>query len=121
MKLASWSSNVQLSIWAWFAVVLYLSPTCVSAIAAGSSTHDPSLSLRAALVSVVRESDLTAILTSINQLEDAFNSEYHYDWVFFSSEPLSNTFHARTSNATRASCLYEVSRENWRASVASSA
>lgn len=124
MKLAFWPPNVLLSIWAWFAVVLHFSPSCIAAnaysSASSSSNHEPNL--RAALVSVVHESDLPAILSSVQQLEQTFNADYQYDWVFFSAEPLSDTFRSKTSNATRASCLFEViPREHWRSSVASSA
>ncbi|KAF5134810.1 Alpha-1,2 mannosyltransferase KTR1 [Metarhizium anisopliae] len=44
----------------------------------------------------------------MHQLEDAFNSRYNYDWVFFSTAPLSEEFRRLTSNATTATCVYEV-------------
>ena len=69
---------------------------------------------RAALVSFAHENDLNAILGSVSQLEDRFNSRYQYDWIFFSTAPLSDEFKRLTSNATTAVCLYEIiSGENW--------
>ncbi|QUC21037.1 uncharacterized protein UV8b_05278 [Ustilaginoidea virens] len=46
------------------------------------------------------------------QLEDAFNRKYMYDWIFFSTEQLSEKFRRYTSNATLATCIYEVIRNS---------
>jgi mannosyltransferase len=65
-------------------------------------------------VSLVHENDLSPVLTSIRELETTFNSKYKYDWVFFSTEPLGEKFRRETSNATGATCLYEViPRNDW--------
>ncbi|KAG5953239.1 hypothetical protein E4U53_006252 [Claviceps sorghi] len=48
----------------------------------------------------------------MSQLEDAFNNKYKYDWVFFGVETLSDRFRQLTSNATAATCIYEVARQN---------
>ncbi|KHN95896.1 alpha-1,2 mannosyltransferase KTR1 [Metarhizium album ARSEF 1941] len=63
---------------------------------------------RAALVTLAYEYDLEPLLSSMHQLEQAFNSRYNYDWVFFSTVPLSEEFRRLTSNATTATCVYEV-------------
>lgn len=53
-------------------------------------------------------------MSSVSQLEETFNSRYHYDWVFFSTHPFSEDFRRLTSNATNATCVYEViSDELW--------
>ena len=79
------------------------------------SLSDADNSPRAALVSITHEDDLPAVLFTIHQLEETFNEQYQYHWVFFSKEPLSETFRRQTSNATKAICLYEVmSPEHWR-------
>lgn len=67
---------------------------------------------RAALVTLVHDYDLEPLLSSIHQLEDAFNKKYNYDWVFFSTEPLSDEFRRITSNATSSTCVYEVVRQD---------
>lgn len=70
--------------------------------------HATDVNPRAALVALAYEHDLGPLLSSIHQLEDAFNNRYNYDWVFFSTEPLSDEFRRFTSNATTATCIYEV-------------
>ncbi|KAI6759649.1 hypothetical protein HG530_010329 [Fusarium avenaceum] len=82
---------------------------CGSALS--SSADAP---LRAALVTVVGEADLPATLFSIKQIEDNFNNRHLYDWVFFSVHDLPEKFKEQTSNATNATCLFEViPKENW--------
>ncbi|RDA83608.1 hypothetical protein CP532_2867 [Ophiocordyceps camponoti-leonardi (nom. inval.)] len=90
-----------LALWAWCFLWYchYLSP-----VAATSTDHPP----RAVLVSFARENDLPAVLSSVSQLEETFNRRYGYDWVFFSTSPLSEDFRRLTSNATDAACVYEV-------------
>ncbi|PHH86731.1 hypothetical protein CDD83_9827 [Cordyceps sp. RAO-2017] len=71
---------------------------------------------RAVLVSLTHEHDLYPMLSSISQLEDTFNGRYRYDWVFFSTGSLSEEFRRLTSNATKATCIYEVIRHgSWSA------
>ncbi|WYZ38014.1 hypothetical protein EsH8_II_001520 [Colletotrichum jinshuiense] len=64
--------------------------------------HLKELSPRAAFVSLVAEQQLEQMVASIAQLEQRFNDKYHYDWVFFSHEELSEEFKEVTSNATAA-------------------
>lgn len=67
---------------------------------------------KAAFVSLAHERDLPAVLSSMSQLEETFNHRYHYHWVFFSIQPLSEEFKRQTSNATGAICIYEVISEH---------
>ncbi|KAF5670221.1 mannosyltransferase [Fusarium heterosporum] len=70
--------------------------------------------LRAAMVTLVQEADLPATLFSIKQIEDNFNNRHLYDWVFFSVQNLPEKFKEETSNATNATCIFEViPNENW--------
>ncbi|KAI6777677.1 uncharacterized protein J7T54_003825 [Emericellopsis cladophorae] len=72
-------------------------------------------SLRAAIIALIDEPDLPRIIDTVVQLERSFNEEYEYDWIFFSSTDLSETFRRQTSNATKFTCLYEIiSNEHWR-------
>lgn len=103
--------SVRLVAWACVVLWLHLLPFVNSlAVSAVSTDHAP----RAVLVSLAHEDDLRPILSSIHQLEDTFNSRYSYDWVFYSTKPLSDKFRRLTSNATNATCIYEVVRDaNW--------
>ncbi|KAM4063198.1 glycolipid 2-alpha-mannosyltransferase [Hirsutella rhossiliensis] len=85
----------------WFGLLL---PSNKLAVSMASADRPP----RAVIVSLAHEHDLRPILSSISQLEETFNSRHRYDWVFFSTRPLSEQFRRLTSNATKAACLYDV-------------
>ncbi|KAM5370927.1 hypothetical protein ACJZ2D_008240 [Fusarium nematophilum] len=97
-------------LWAGLLVLLHLT-TFVRGLASSPYTDTPP---RAALVTLTHEDDLGAMLFTMKQLEDKFNSRYHYHWVFFSTQELGDDFKELTSNATNATCIYEViPDENW--------
>ena len=52
---------------------------------------------RAALISLVRNSELAGIVQSMTQLEHHWNHKYNYPWVFFNDEPFSDIFKVRGS------------------------
>ncbi|RFU81253.1 glycosyltransferase family 15 [Trichoderma arundinaceum] len=93
---------------AWIFLLFQLS-SFVHGLAISSATDQRP---RAAFVSLAHEHDLPAVLSSISQLEETFNHRYHYHWVFFSMQPLSEEFRRQTSNATGAICIYEVIAED---------
>ncbi|KAM0225565.1 hypothetical protein ACHAQD_001503 [Fusarium lateritium] len=96
----------------WARVIIFLHFTLFVCGSALSSFADAPL--RAALVTVVGEGDLPATLSSIKQIEDNFNNRHLYDWVFFSVHNLPENFKEETSNATNATCFFEViPKENW--------
>ena len=47
---------------------------------------------RAALISLVRNSELSGILQSMRQLEFQWNRKYQYPWIFFNDESFSDEF-----------------------------
>lgn len=47
---------------------------------------------KAALITLVRNSELDGILQSMRQLEYRWNEKYQYPWVFFNDEPFSEEF-----------------------------
>jgi len=47
---------------------------------------------RAAIISLVRNSELEGIMQSMRQLEWHWNHKYKYPWIFFSEEPFSDDF-----------------------------
>ncbi|KAF4121415.1 hypothetical protein GMORB2_1822 [Geosmithia morbida] len=69
----------------------------------------------ASFVSLTCEKDLSDVVVTVTQLEEAFNSDHQYHWVFFGTDPLSEEFRRITSNATSSACFYEViPRNHWR-------
>lgn len=52
----------------------------------------PSPRPRAALISLVRNSELPGLMQSMRQLEFHWNHKYQYPWVFFNDEPFSEEF-----------------------------
>lgn len=49
---------------------------------------------RAALISLVRNSELQGLIQSMRQLEFQWNRKYQYPWIFFNDEPFSDEFKA---------------------------
>lgn len=47
---------------------------------------------RAALISLVRNSELPGLMQSMRQLEFQWNRKYNYPWIFFNDEPFSDEF-----------------------------
>lgn len=47
---------------------------------------------RAALISLVRNSELPGLMQSMRQLEFQWNQKYNYPWIFFNDEPFSDEF-----------------------------
>ena len=47
---------------------------------------------RAALISLVRNSELPGLIQSMRQLEHQWNRKYQYPWVFFNDEPFNDEF-----------------------------
>ena len=47
---------------------------------------------RAALISLVRNSELAGLMQSMRQLEFQWNRKYNYPWIFFNDEPFSDEF-----------------------------
>ncbi|MCJ1321437.1 hypothetical protein MMC15_006782 [Xylographa vitiligo] len=89
------------------------------AVTTGSKLLDsitPHLSQRprAALISLVRNSELPGLMQSMRQLEYHWNRKYQYPWIFFNDEPFSDEFKQATQNLTSAKCYYEVvPNEHW--------
>ncbi|KAG6039659.1 hypothetical protein E4U41_002327 [Claviceps citrina] len=103
-------SLVQLAKWPWLALLIPLhSPVKGHSLSPASALDSTP---RAALVTLAHENDLEPLLSSMSQLEDSFNNRYKYDWVFFGVETLSDRFRQLTSNATAATCIYEVAHPN---------
>ena len=85
---------------------------------------------RAAIISLVRNSELEGMMQSMRQLEFRWNRKYQvvvppsncpsrsdiekYPWIFFNDEPFTEEFKAGTRNLTSAKCYFEVvTKEHW--------
>ncbi|CAG8564213.1 268_t:CDS:2 [Paraglomus occultum] len=79
---------------------------------------DPSLreigNVRAAIVVLTRNSDLTEILRTMKQFEGRWNRRYNYPYVFLNDGEFSQRFKDKTSAATRAKTFYgTIPQEMW--------
>lgn len=79
---------------------------------AASDTSDARAN--ATFVTLARNSDLWEIVKSIRQVEDRFNRNYHYDWVFLNDKPFDATFKDVTTSLISGKTHYgEISHEHW--------
>ncbi|TPX26354.1 alpha 1,2-mannosyltransferase 2.4.1 [Coccidioides immitis] len=68
----------------------------------------------ATFVSLVRDSDLWEMVKSIRQVEDRFNRNYHYDWVFLNDGDFSENFKTVTSALVSGKAYYgKIPEEHW--------
>lgn len=71
---------------------------------------------KATFLSLVRNSELDDMISSIIQVESRFNGRltHHYDWVFFNNEPFTEHFMTSISNVTSGRCLFEtIPEKHW--------
>ena len=74
----------------------------------------PDERLNATFVTLARNSDLWEIVKSIRQVEDRFNRNYGYDWVFLNDKPFDSTFKKVTSALISGKTHYgEIPQEHW--------
>ncbi|KAL8947299.1 MAG: hypothetical protein Q9183_007804, partial [Haloplaca sp. 2 TL-2023] len=84
--------------------------TSPSSPAAGSSEGRAN----ATFVSLARNSDLWEIVKSIRQVEDRFNRNYGYDWVFLNDKPFDDQFKAVTTSLISGKTHYgEIPTDHW--------
>ncbi|KAK8078769.1 hypothetical protein PG994_002576 [Apiospora phragmitis] len=71
---------------------------------------------KAALISLVSNSDVVAMVHTVAQFEAHFNSHklHRYDWVFFNNEEFSDEFKAAVLNISSSRCFFErIPRNHW--------
>ncbi|KAI1608156.1 alpha 1,2-mannosyltransferase [Exophiala viscosa] len=74
----------------------------------------PGERVNATFVTLARNSDLWEIARSIRQVEDRFNRNYNYDWVFLNDKPFDETFKKVTSALASGKTHYgEIPTEQW--------
>ncbi|KAL8650714.1 MAG: hypothetical protein Q9210_003670 [Variospora velana] len=79
-----------------------------------SGEESSSAKANATFVTLARNSDLWDIVKSIRQVEDRFNRNYHYDWVFLNDKPFDDTFKSVTTSLISGKTHYgEIAHEHW--------
>lgn len=70
--------------------------------------------MNATFVTLARNSDVWEIARSIRQVEDRFNRNYHYDWVFLNDKPFDDEFIKITTSLVSGKTHYgEIKEEHW--------
>lgn len=81
---------------------------------AEKAVANPGDKIKATFVSLARNSDLKALSDSIRQVEDRFNSKFHYDWVFLNDDEFSDEFKRVTSALVSGTTKYGlIPKEHW--------
>jgi alpha 1,2-mannosyltransferase len=74
----------------------------------------PGERVNATFITLARNSDIWEIARSIRQVEDRFNRNYNYDWVFLNDKPFDDTFKKVTSSLVSGKTHYgEIPVEHW--------
>lgn len=74
----------------------------------------PGARVNATFVTLARNTDLWEIARSIRQVEDRFNRNYNYDWVFLNDKPFDDNFKKVTSSLVSGKTHYgEIPNEHW--------
>jgi alpha 1,2-mannosyltransferase len=73
------------------AVDPYIRPT-VSQSFGGNSNISQGRRANATFVFLCRNSDINGVVASIQSMEDRFNKDYRYPWVFLNDEPFTEEF-----------------------------
>lgn len=68
----------------------------------------------ATFVTLCRNADQWEIVRSIKRMEDRFNRQFHYDWVFLNEEPFTEDFVRATSALVSGEAKYGlIPKEHW--------
>jgi len=74
----------------------------------------PGARMNATFVTLARNSDVWEISRSIRQIEDRFNRNYNYDWVFLNDADFDETFISITTALTSGTARYgKIGKEHW--------
>lgn len=74
----------------------------------------PGARANATFVTLARNSDVWEISRSIRQVEDRFNKNYNYDWVFLNDDEFDDTFKRVTTALTSGRARYgKIGAEHW--------
>lgn len=74
----------------------------------------PKGSVKAALVALARNTDIESMSNSIKQIEQRWNKNYKYDWVFLNDEPFNNKFKKAISALVSGEAKFgTIAPEHW--------
>ncbi|RMZ77716.1 hypothetical protein DV738_g4217, partial [Chaetothyriales sp. CBS 135597] len=74
----------------------------------------PGERVNATFVTLARNTDVWEIARSIRQIEDRFNRNYNYGWVFLNDKPFDETFINVTTSLVSGKTYYgEIPKEHW--------
>lgn len=74
----------------------------------------PGPRMNATFVTLARNSDVWDIARSIRQVEDRFNRQYNYDWVFLNDADFDETFKKVTTSLVSGKTKYgKIPKEHW--------
>ena len=80
----------------------------------GPSKYISTDRVNATFVTLARNSDVWEMAKSIRTVEDRFNHNYHYDWVFLNDKPFDDEFKKVTSALVSGNTHYGViPKEHW--------
>lgn len=92
------------------------SPSSTTSSPLQEPTHQgvPTRRVNATLLMLARNTDLEGAVKSVRRLEDRFNHEYKYPWVFLNEVPFTEEFKRRISILTNAEVHFGViPHEHW--------
>jgi alpha 1,2-mannosyltransferase len=69
---------------------------------------------KAAFIVLARNSDLDGLRNAMRNMEDRFNKNYHYPWVFLNDEPFDEKFKEYTTGLSSGKTYYgQLTHEMW--------
>lgn len=69
---------------------------------------------KAALISLVRNSELDGIVEAMTQVEDTFNHKFGYPWIFFNDEEFTDEFKEKVLQHTDSEVKFEhIAKTEW--------
>ncbi|GAM36391.1 hypothetical protein TCE0_018f05450 [Talaromyces pinophilus] len=72
--------------------------------------------INATLLSLVRNEELSDLVTTMKQLERTWNHKFNYPWTFLNDQPFTEEFKQKTQEVTKAKCYYEqIPADHWEA------
>lgn len=68
----------------------------------------------ATIMTLCQEADLDGVVETVRKLEDRFNRNYHYDWVFLNNEEFSKDFQEKVSLYVSGTAKFgKIPTEHW--------
>ncbi|RMZ87712.1 hypothetical protein DV736_g5061, partial [Chaetothyriales sp. CBS 134916] len=116
--MASGSSRwARYALFALFGIVIlyFISTSSLPTYSPPASTpEETKLRMNATFVTLARNTDIWEIARSIRQIEDRFNRNYNYGWVFLNDKPFDDMFINITTSLVSGKTYYgEIPKDHW--------